>query len=253
MLKSIKLLTFLICSLIITSCNDDSPTSENNNTKANENFLNLPSGVSWDDITSVFLAQKNKTNFDSYVHESHGISFDFYNGTGAACDAGLVLLNNDTLNKVSAYDSINNKTVYTYSKYSNVLNNTNYAINAFGNSNYPSFTGNVTSPVSDIDFSNLSQNSAFSKSSDSTITWTGTYETSAQIRIVIYSSNNSIDILTEDDGTYTFNSSILSSLSNGQGSISIYRIKYNLVNLSNSKKSILACINTRGIDINISN
>ena len=86
-----------------------------------------------------------------------------------------------------------------------------------------------------MNLTSISPNSNLSKGSDLNLTWAGTYQTDAQIRIVIQSSTFVFRTITEDDGNITIPSSALTGLINGAGKISVYRTKFNLYPLSNNK------------------
>lgn len=247
-----KIILFTLLTFLIVSCEDKEVNTSNDKISNNENYLlNLPSGVSWSDITSTILVQRNKTTKLGNLLSTYGISGDFYNSSDYAVDAGNVLMNGDTLIKTSSL--IGSNYVYTYSKFDTVGLNQNCAFNVTGSSNYQSFTTNIQTPISDMNLTSISPNSNLSKGSNLNLTWAGTYQTDAQIRIVIQSSTFVFRTITEDDGNITIPSSALTGLTNGTGKISVYRTKFNLYPLSNNKYSLLIALASQNFDINITN
>ncbi len=56
-----KIILFTLLTFLIVSCEDKEVNTSNDKISNNENYLlNLPSGVSWSDITSTILVQRNK-------------------------------------------------------------------------------------------------------------------------------------------------------------------------------------------------
>lgn len=246
----ISIIVFIV-TIFFQSCENNKVEDVNKPTDENSYILNLPNGVSWSDITSTILLQRNKIIKSGNTINTFGINADFYSSSDYAVDAGNVIMNGDTLVKTST--AVSNNQVYTYTSFDSVALNQNYVFNITGSGNYVSFNTNIQTPTSDVEITSLSPNNNISKSSNLILTWNGSYQTDAQIRIVIESNSHVFRTITDDDGTFTIPSTALANLNNGNGKISVYRTKFNLYQLSNSKYSLLAALTSQTFDINITN
>ncbi len=245
MKKTCLFLLFLFSlTFLISSCAD--PNISTKNTKLHLPFVSEYETVS-DSVDGAILVQQSRDSLLRGADTSSSLNYVItaeFNTSDGDVDGGTLQFNGTTIDQQSGthYYTSPEEIHLSGPTYGATFNGTQDVFYLSGSSSFPSFRDTLVSPKGSIMMTAPYTGHSISKSANLLVTWSGTRDSTSGIAIVLRdTSGASLSKLTSDNGSYTINSSELSTFSttNSYAYITIYKYKYKIKTLSDRKIGIV--------------
>ena len=254
---------FASISIFALGCSNfnDNPTSSASKGKIISPFLYIPSSLESGEFDGRMLLY----SIQEYDNTRGGLITDnqanaqFYKDTIIdAVDAGALTINSTTIQKhvmpAGSGGNSDSSTVYDTYNFPGVnFNGTTYSFVTTGSSYFPACSIAVQSPTARPVITTPSKYDTISKSSNYTVTWSGTTDTANGVIIMIQGDNYYHEKLIDDTGSYTIPSSVLSNYNNGYINIIIARGHIGFQEISTNTYACASVVAAYKVKCNLSN